>query len=41
MTGFSPGTLVRARDREWVVLPDSDEQMLILRPLGGWCLSQA
>ena len=32
---FSVGTLVRARGREWVVLPGSDEQLLVLRPLGG------
>src|SRR5579864_5920318 len=32
---FAVGSLVRARGREWVVLPDSDEEMLILRPLGG------
>lgn len=32
---FPPGTLVRARDREWVVLPDSDEVSLVLRPIGG------
>ncbi len=32
---FPVGTLVRARGREWVVLPDSDEDMLVLRPLGG------
>jgi superfamily II DNA or RNA helicase len=32
---FSIGSLVRARGREWVVLPDSDDEMLILRPLGG------
>ncbi len=31
----SIGSLVRARGREWVVLPDSDDEMLILRPLGG------
>ncbi len=31
---FSPGSLVKARGREWVVLPDSDDEMLILRPLG-------
>ncbi len=29
------GSLVRARGREWVVLPDSDDEMLLLRPLGG------
>src|SRR5437588_1188199 len=32
---FAVGSLVKARGREWVVLPESDEQMLILRPLGG------
>ena len=29
------GSLVRARGREWVVLPDSDDDFLVLRPLGG------
>jgi superfamily II DNA or RNA helicase len=29
------GTLVRARGREWVVLPGGDDDFLILRPLGG------
>ena len=32
---FSVGSLVRARDREWVVLPESSEELLVLRPLGG------
>lgn len=32
---FSVGSLVKARDREWVVLPESTEDLLILRPLGG------
>ncbi|MCA9671387.1 MAG: DEAD/DEAH box helicase [Myxococcales bacterium] len=34
---FEVGSLVRARGREWVVLPESraDEDMLVLRPLGG------
>jgi superfamily II DNA or RNA helicase len=32
---FAPGSLVRARGRDWVVLPDSDETFLVLRPLGG------
>ncbi len=37
MTTFSVGSLVRARGREWVVLPESkpDEDLWILRPLGG------
>ncbi len=32
---FLPGSLVSARGREWIVLPESDTQTLRLRPLGG------
>ena len=32
---FKPGDLVRARDREWVVLPETRADLLRLRPLGG------
>lgn len=32
---WAVGSLVRARGREWVVLPDSSEDLLMLRPLGG------
>lgn len=32
---FAVGSLVKARGREWVVLPESADDMLILRPLGG------
>jgi len=32
---FAPGTLVTARGREWVVLPESEPDLLVLRPLGG------
>ena len=32
---FSPGSLVSARGREWIVLPESDQDTLHLRPLGG------
>ena len=32
---YSPGSLVKARGREWVVLPDSEAELLVLRPLGG------
>src|SRR4051794_8328397 len=32
---FAGGSLVKARGREWVVLPGSDDDMLLLRPLGG------
>lgn len=31
---FAVGSLVSARGREWVVLPDSEPELLILRPLG-------
>jgi superfamily II DNA or RNA helicase len=30
-----PGTLVHARGREWVVLPESSDDLLLVRPLGG------
>ncbi len=32
---FEPGNLVVARGRKWIVLPDSREDVLQLRPLGG------
>ncbi|MCC6763159.1 MAG: hypothetical protein IT293_00720 [Deltaproteobacteria bacterium] len=32
---FAVGSLVRARGREWVVLPESEADLLVLRPLGG------
>lgn len=32
---FAPGNLVTARGREWVVLPESTDAFLLLRPLGG------
>ncbi|WP_155060138.1 helicase-related protein [Streptomyces blattellae] len=32
---YAVGSLVHARGREWVVLPDSTEDLLVLRPLGG------
>lgn len=32
---FSPGDLVRARGREWVVMPSPREDLLRLRPLSG------
>ena len=35
MTAFAPGSLVATRGREWVVLPESNDELLILRPLGG------
>lgn len=35
MNPFQVGSLVTARGREWVVLPDSSDDFLVLRPLGG------
>lgn len=32
---YSAGSLVKARGREWVVLPESKPDLLVLRPLGG------
>lgn len=32
---FAVGSLVRARGREWVVLPGSETDLLMVRPLGG------
>jgi SNF2 family DNA or RNA helicase len=32
---FAVGSLVKARGREWAVLPGSDDNLVILRPLGG------
>ena len=32
---FAAGSLVKARGREWVVLPGSEGEVLMLRPLGG------
>ncbi len=35
VTVHAVGTLVRARQRDWVVLPGSDDDLLLLRPIGG------
>ena len=35
ITKHSPGELVRFRNREWVVLPSNDPELLMLKPLGG------
>jgi superfamily II DNA or RNA helicase len=32
---YAPGAIVRARGREWVVLPEPARDWLLLRPLGG------
>jgi superfamily II DNA or RNA helicase len=35
ITMSNPGTLIHARGREWVVLPESSENLLLARPVGG------
>jgi len=32
---YAVGSLVRARGREWVVLPESSDELVMVRPLGG------
>jgi len=32
---FAAGTLIKAREREWVVLPESQPDFLVVKPLGG------
>ena len=32
---YAVGSLVHARGREWVVLPESSDDLLVLRPIGG------
>lgn len=32
---YAPGNLVKVRGREWVVLPDSTSEVLMVRPIGG------
>ncbi|HPS51747.1 MAG TPA: DEAD/DEAH box helicase, partial [Bacteroidales bacterium] len=35
MTEYKPGKLVTFRDREWIVLPSADPDLLMLKPMGG------
>ncbi len=32
---FKPGALVHVRDRDWVVLPSPDDDLVLLKPLDG------
>lgn len=32
---YQPGTLVKLRNRDWVVMPSGDENVLLIKPLGG------
>jgi glycine cleavage system aminomethyltransferase T len=34
-TLYSPGTMVRARDRDWIVLPESTADVVRVRPADG------
>jgi len=34
-TEFNPGSLVRLRNRDWVVMPSDDEKLMLIKPLGG------
>lgn len=35
MQKFTPGNLVHYRNRDWMVLPSDDEDVLMIKPLGG------
>ncbi len=35
VTRPGPGKLISLRGREWMVLPSADEDVLIVKPLGG------
>ena len=35
MPDTTPDALVRYREREWVVLPSEDPNLVLLRPIGG------
>lgn len=35
MGSYQPGSLVNVRNRDWVVMPSNDEDLLLLKPLGG------
>jgi superfamily II DNA or RNA helicase len=35
MGQFTPGTLINYRKRDWMVLPNTDDDILLIKPLGG------
>ena len=35
MNRFQPGALVNVRNRDWVVMPSNDEDLVLIKPLGG------
>ncbi|QSB25246.1 helicase-related protein [Flavobacterium sp. CLA17] len=34
-TKYTPGNLVRYRNRDWMVLPSNEDQIILVKPLGG------
>lgn len=34
-TNFQPGSLVKLRNRDWIVMPSNDPDLLLVKPLGG------
>lgn len=35
MFKYNPGVLVKARNRDWIIQPSADKDLLLLKPLGG------
>jgi len=35
MEKFTPGSLIKLRNREWIVLPSNDSELILIKPLGG------
>ena len=35
MERFQPGALVNVRNRDWVVMPSNDKDLVLIKPLGG------
>ena len=35
MSKYQPGSLVSVRNRDWVVMPSNDDDLLLIKPLGG------
>lgn len=32
---YKPGSLVQTRNRKWIILPSPDDNLLVMKPLGG------
>src|ERR1700733_4673603 len=35
MSQFTPGTLISYRKRDWMILPSTEDDILLIKPLGG------